>query len=122
MSQEVPFLPQRPEHIPGAFAAAWAARDATAVAALFAPDADFVNVVGLWWHDRAAIERAHAYGLSTFFADSTLSPGVIRVRRLAADSVAVVQCRFTITGQRLPDGGPASPRARRRCSAPACAW
>lgn len=101
-------LPQRPEDIPAAFAAAWAARDAKALAALFAEDADFVNVVGLWWHDRATIERAHAYGLSTFFAESLLMPGVIRTRDLG--EVAVVSCRFTLTGQRLPDGGVAGPR------------
>lgn len=102
-------LPQRPEDIPAAFAAAWAARDAAALAALFAEDAEFVNVVGLWWHDRKAIERAHAYGLGTFFAASTLTPGTIRTRMLGADA-AVVQCRFTLTGQLLPDGGTAGPR------------
>lgn len=101
-------LPQRPEDIPVAFAAAWAARDAGALAALFAEDADFVNVVGLWWHDRAAIERAHAYGLATFFADSTLTPGVIRTRDLG--EVAVVSCQFTLTGQHPPEGGAAGTR------------
>jgi len=101
-------LPRRPEDIPAAFAAAWMARDATGLAALFAEDADFVNVVGLWWHDRAAIERAHAYGLATFFAESTLIPGVIRCRLLG--DVAVVSCRFTLTGQRLPDGAVAGAR------------
>ncbi|MDK3019139.1 SgcJ/EcaC family oxidoreductase [Pseudodonghicola flavimaris] len=101
-------LPERPGDIPAAFAAAWAARDAAALAALFAEDADFVNVVGLWWHDRAAIERAHAYGLTTFFAESQLTPEVIRTRDLGA--VAVVQCRFRLTGQRDPQGRPAGPR------------
>lgn len=85
------------------------ARDAKALAALFAEDAEFVNVVGLWWHDRPAIERAHDYALRSFFADTTQKPGAVRVKRLG-DAVAVVQCRFTLTGQRLPDGGHAGPR------------
>lgn len=102
-------LPQSPQDIPQAFAAAWAARDAAALAALFAEDAEFVNVVGLWWHDRAAIERAHGYALRSFFSQSTLSPGVVRVRRIG-DAAAVVHCRFTLAGQLLPGGGVADPR------------
>ncbi|SDN47084.1 conserved hypothetical protein [Lutimaribacter pacificus] len=102
-------LPTEPGDIPRAFAAAWMARDARGLAALFAEDAEFVNVVGLWWHDRAAIEKAHDYALHSFFADTDLKPGTIRVRTIG-DDVAVVQCRFTLTGQRLPDGGAAGPR------------
>ncbi|WP_235857919.1 SgcJ/EcaC family oxidoreductase [Marimonas lutisalis] len=94
---------EHPENIPHDFARAWMARDAQALAALFAKDAEFVNVVGLWWHDRAAIERAHDYGLRVIFAQSTLSPGTVRVKRVG-DDVAVVQCRFTLCGQTLPDG------------------
>ncbi|MBD3678980.1 MAG: SgcJ/EcaC family oxidoreductase [Rhodobacteraceae bacterium] len=95
--------------MPHAFARAWAARDAGALAALFAEDADFVNVVGLWWHDRAAIEKAHAYGLSTFFRNSVLKPGRVKLRMLGPDA-AVVQCRFTLTGQIAPDGSEAGAR------------
>ncbi|MEO0999646.1 MAG: SgcJ/EcaC family oxidoreductase [Pseudomonadota bacterium] len=102
-------LPDRPEALPAAFAEAWMARDAAALAALFAEDADFVNVTGLWWHDRAAIERAHAYGLSTFFRASTLRVGAVRTRPLGPDH-AVVTCRMTLTGQIAPGGGPAGPR------------
>ena len=98
-----------PEAIPARFAAAWMARDAGALAALFAEDAEFVNVVGLWWHDRKAIQAAHAYGLRRIFAESELKPGAVRVRMIG-DAAAVVQCRFTLTGQSLPDGGRAGPR------------
>ncbi len=52
-----------PQDMPRAFADAWAARDAAALAALFAPDPDFVNITGIWWQDRDAIEKAHDYGL-----------------------------------------------------------
>jgi len=93
----------RPDEIPDLFAEAWNRRDAPALAALFASDADFVNVVGLWWRKRADIERAHAYGLNTFFRDSVLSPGRVAVRYLG-DTVAVIHVRWRLTGQRDKDG------------------
>ncbi|QQA41832.1 SgcJ/EcaC family oxidoreductase [Pelagovum pacificum] len=102
-------LPASPGDLPVAFATAWAARDASALAALFAEDADFVNVVGIWWEDRAAIEKAHAYGLRTIFADSRLQVGRVKVRMLGKDH-AVVQARLILTGQTAPDGGPAGTR------------
>jgi uncharacterized protein (TIGR02246 family) len=98
----------KPEDMPRAFAAAWAARDADALAALFAQDADFVNVVGLWWEDRDAIRKAHHYGLSTFFRASRLTVGRVKVRDLG--ETAVVHARMVLTGQLAPDGTEAGTR------------
>ena len=97
-----------PEDFPAAFAAAWAARDAAALAALFSEDADFVNVVGIWWENRAAIRKAHDYGLGTFFARSRLSVGRVKVRRMG--NVAVIHARLILTGQIAPDGSAAGRR------------
>ena len=91
-------LPARPEDIPAAFAAAWEARDAAALAALFAEDADFVNVVGLWWRNRGDIERAHHYGLTTFLRASELSARRIEVKRLG-ETLATVHVRWRLRGQ-----------------------
>ena len=99
-----------PEDIPAAFVRAWMARDAAALAALFVPDADFVNVVGIWWEDRDAIQRAHHYGLTTFFAKSRLVLGRVKVRRLGAHH-AIVHARLRLTGQVAPDGSEAGPRS-----------
>lgn len=107
-----------PEEIPRAFVTAWNARDPDAIAVLFAEDADFVNVVGIWWEDRAAIRRAHAYGLERIFPDSTLRLGRVKVRhlsegdsggeagsasgerpRVAAGGTAVVHARMTLENQ-----------------------
>lgn len=85
------------------------ARDAKALAALFVEDADFVNVVGIWWEDRSAIERAHGYALGSFFSQTRLSPGRIKTRMLGEDA-AVVHCRFHLSGQTAPDGTKANPR------------
>lgn len=97
-----------PEAVPALFAEAWAARDADALAALFSEDADFVNVVGLWWEDRRAIARAHRYALESFFAESRLSVGKVKLRALG--DVAVVHARMTLTGQKAPDGSAAGRR------------
>lgn len=103
-------LPDTPEGIPHAFAAAWNARDANAIADLFDANAEFVNVTGLWWHDRDAIRRAHAYGLSRIFSQSTLRLGALRTRMLA-QTIAVVHARMTLTGQTGMAGEP-EPGAR----------
>ena len=97
-----------PGEMIGRFVEAWMARDADALAALFAPDADFVNVVGLWWHDRAAIRAAHDYGLRGMFAASTLRAG--RTSRRDLGDVCVLHARLHLSGQVTPDGRPAEAR------------
>lgn len=100
----------RPERIPEVWAAAWNRRDPETLAALFDEDAEFVNVVGLWWHDRDSILEAHRYGLSVLFSESTLSLGRVTVKRLRED-VAVVHARMRLTGQ-SPVGEVERPGAR----------
>lgn len=101
----------RPENVPVVFVEAWNRRDADTLAALFAADADFVNVVGIWWQDREAIRKAHAYGLTRIFQHSTLRLVRVKVRRLG-DAVAVVHARMTLSGQAAADGV-AAPGVRR---------
>ena len=43
------------------FANTWNRHDMPAFGALFADDADFVNVGGQWWKGRREIQRRHAY-------------------------------------------------------------
>ena len=78
-----------PRSIAEEFAAAWNAADPVAVAALFVEDADFVNVVGLWWTTRQQIHDNHAYGFRHMFPDTVMVLERVRVRELEAD-VAVV--------------------------------
>ncbi len=98
-----------PEDIAGAFQKAWMARDGHAIAALFVEDADFVNVVGIWWEDRDAIAKAHDYALKSFFAETRLVVGRVKTR-LLGESAAIVQARMTLTGQLAPDGREAARR------------
>ncbi len=106
-----PYSPlDTPESIPAVFVEAWNRRDPDKLASIFDEDAEFVNVVGLWWHDREAIRRAHAYGLERIFDRSTLRLGVTRVKRLS-DDVAVVHARMRLEGQ-TPVGEVANPGTR----------
>ena len=87
-----------PKEIPARFEEAWNERDANKLAALFDEDAEFVNVVGLWWHSRKDIYKAHEYGLRVIFKDSTLSQGKTTIKYLS-DSIAVVYARFWLRNQ-----------------------
>jgi uncharacterized protein (TIGR02246 family) len=88
----------RPEDVPTLFAEAWNRRDPDALASLFDSQAEFVNVTGLWWHDRASIRKAHAYGLERIFNASTLTVDELRVKRVSGD-VAIVHAVMTLSGQ-----------------------
>ena len=95
--------------VAGAFDSAWNRHDIKALAALFAPDADFVNVVGMWWKNRNEIEAAHVYSHSTFLRNSALSGTVESVKFLGPD-VAVVHVLWELKGQVEPDGSVGQPR------------
>jgi uncharacterized protein (TIGR02246 family) len=101
--------PQSPQEVAHGFAEAWDRGDADGLAELFAADADFVNVVGLWWTRREQIRRNHAYGFTHIFPGSTMSVDRLRVRELG-DEVAVVHVRWSVEGQVDPRGGPAPDR------------
>ncbi len=92
-----------------AFVKAWKAGDADAIGNLFADDADFVNVVGLWWTSRTAIRKAHKYGFERIFRSSKLTVETVTERRLG-DDVAVVHARWQVSGQVDPDGKPVDSR------------
>lgn len=99
-----------PEQIPRNFAKAWNRRDPAALAALFDDDADFVNVVGLWWRDRDSIYQAHKYGLEVIFNESAVRVGRVEVKYLS-DDIATVHARMTLSGQ-SPIGETLAPQMR----------
>lgn len=98
--------PTHPAQVAEGFAEAWNAADAAALAELFAEDADFVNVVGLWWTSRRRIRAAHEYGFRRIFAGSQMHLDEVRVRELG-EGVAVVHALWTLTGQSPAPGGEA---------------
>ncbi|AZN96179.1 SgcJ/EcaC family oxidoreductase [Mesorhizobium sp. M9A.F.Ca.ET.002.03.1.2] len=97
------------EDAASAFADAWNRHDMGDFAALFADDANFVNVVGMWWKSRTEIERAHRATHETMFRDSRLEGVVSSVVELAP-GLASVHYTWTLTGASAPDGSPAGTR------------
>ncbi|MCP8999341.1 SgcJ/EcaC family oxidoreductase [Pseudarthrobacter sp. RMG13] len=74
-------MPRNPREIAEEFAAAWNAVDPEALAALFVEDADFVNVVGLWWTNRHQIRENHAIGSHQFHSHPPTERRVARRKR-----------------------------------------
>lgn len=96
-------LVDTPESIPRVFVEAWGNRDADKLAALFDEDAEFVNVTGLWWHDRNAIQKAHAYGFERIFDGSTLRIVQVKVKSMSHD-IAVVHAKVRLERQTAAAG------------------
>jgi uncharacterized protein (TIGR02246 family) len=88
-----------------AFARCWNAHDMAAFAELFAENAQFVNVVGLWWRGRQEIREAHAFSHATMFRQSTLRIEETSAR-FVAPQLALVRARWTLRGHVSPDGTP----------------
>jgi uncharacterized protein (TIGR02246 family) len=85
------------------FMAAWSASDATALASLFAPDADFINPWGTHASGREEIKAFYAGAFSMGYAGSRGEGDLIAVRDLG-DGVAVIDGRWRITGAKNQDG------------------
>jgi uncharacterized protein (TIGR02246 family) len=101
---------RKPEDVLDRWTGAWNRRDAEALANLFVEDAEFVNVVGLWWHDRSAIRAAHQYGFDYMFSRSHMRFTHVQ-KRLIGEAGAVVVAKWELEGQTGPDGEPAGNRA-----------
>lgn len=94
------FFAKTPEQIPVLFMNAWNKGDAVGIANLFVEDAEFVNVVGLWWHERYAIWKAHDYGLRVIFPNSTLEIRQVRTK-IQSNEIATVHVRMKLSGQSM---------------------
>ena len=87
------------------FAECWNRHDMNAFADLFSADAEFVNVVGLWWKGRAEIKAAHEFTHQTLFKNSRLTIAEV-VTRFPAPPIAIARCRWKLEGHVTPDGTP----------------
>jgi uncharacterized protein (TIGR02246 family) len=97
---------QETEHvlaIVSAFAETWNQHDIRAFADLFAPDAEFVNVVGIWWKGKESIRRAHEFTHSSMFKHSRLSILATEIR-FPAEQIAIARSRWSMTGHASPEG------------------
>ncbi len=96
-------------HVVNAFADAWNHHDMEAFASLFAEDAEFVNVVGLWWKGRAEIRKAHERTHATIFKASRLTVLETAVR-FPLPQLAIARSRWHLEGHVGPDGQALDPR------------
>ena len=88
-----------------AFAETWNRHDMKAFAQLFAADAEFVNVVGLWWKGRTEIQQAHEATHATIFKNSRLRIIETTVR-FVSPQLAIARSRWRLEGHGTPDGTP----------------
>jgi uncharacterized protein (TIGR02246 family) len=91
------------------FGAAWNEHDMARFGELFARDAQFVNVVGLWWHGRVQIQAAHEVTHRSLFHASELALSDIAVRFPLPD-IAIARCRWVLSGHLSPEGSALPPR------------
>lgn len=82
---------------------AWNRHDMRALDALFTEDAEWVNIVGMWWRGRAAVGQAHAAFHDTMFKDVPMRLEVDSVHTLAPDVLATV-ATLTMGDYTTPDG------------------
>ena len=88
--------------------AAWDRDDAKGMAAVFAPDADFINPFGRVAKGRAEIEKLFAEEHATFTRGTHFGITQETRRRLSAEA-AIVDWDLELSGVKGPDGGPAPP-------------
>jgi uncharacterized protein (TIGR02246 family) len=81
----------------------WNRHDMKKFAALFTEDAQFVNVIGLWWRGRSEIQKQHEALHATRMRNSHLVSIETSVQLLRPD-VAVVHTRWQLTGDTGIDG------------------
>jgi uncharacterized protein (TIGR02246 family) len=91
------------------FAECWNRHDMKAFADLFAANAEFVNVVGLWWKGREDIFQAHKFTHATMFKSSRLTLLDTAVRS-PQDGIAIARTRWRLEGHTAPDGSALPPR------------
>jgi len=93
-----------------AFAECWNRHDMNAFAELFAPDAEFVNVVGLWWKGRQEIRKAHEFTHATMFKNSRLTLSDVSVR-FPVTGIAIARSCWVLEGHASPEGAPLPARS-----------
>lgn len=97
-------LHQHVEALLNRWADAWNAADASAIATLFREDAHWINVVGMHWIGRPAIERAHSVNFDLMFRGVEQSLEAIESIVPIAGGVVSVVARWSIGAFTAPDG------------------
>ena len=86
-----------PDDFSRSFVLGWGGRDAAALAALCADDAEMLTLTGLWCEGRPRIQEILQAELDGAFAQSRLVTGKGRLRPLGPGAAVLTQ-RFVLTG------------------------
>jgi uncharacterized protein (TIGR02246 family) len=86
-----------------AFVDDWNRHDMKEFGSLFTDDAQFVNVIGLWWHSRAEIQEAHEALHATRMRNSHLVATESAAHLLGPDAAVLLQ-QWQLTGDTGIDG------------------
>ena len=89
----------------------WNSHDMAMYAAQFAEDADFVNVLGMHWQGRAAIEQTHVELHRKIFRNSSLTMLNCTLRSIAP-TVVLAHIHWEMTGHETPPFAPFTPVRR----------
>ncbi|SET71229.1 SgcJ/EcaC family oxidoreductase [Hymenobacter actinosclerus] len=73
------------------------------MAAYTTPDVSWVNIVGMWWRGRPAVQAAHQQIFDAMFKPDTFTPGELTIRAVTPD-VALVNLRTHVGAFYPPDG------------------
>lgn len=92
-----------PEDFPRHFAAAFGAQDATALAALIAPDGSAQTLTGAWAETRAEAEDAFRAEAAGIFARAKLVTGKGTLTPLGP-ALTLLRQRFVVSGAVAEDG------------------
>jgi uncharacterized protein (TIGR02246 family) len=85
------------------FEKGWNSHDMDIMFQAFTPDADWINIVGMWWRGKTDVRRAHQAYHETFFKQTPYHIEAMQVRFITADTaIAVVKWRKGAF--RAPDG------------------
>jgi uncharacterized protein (TIGR02246 family) len=82
---------------------AWNTHDMKALDKLHPDDAEFINVVGMHWHGREAVNKAHTIFDKIMFHNTRMKTDSIETRALGAD-YAIVVWISTLDSYKTPDG------------------
>jgi uncharacterized protein (TIGR02246 family) len=69
----------------------------------FTPDADWINIVGMWWQGKPDVKRAHQAYHDTFFKQTPYHIEAMQIRFVTADT-AIAVVRWRKGAFRSPDG------------------
>ena len=85
------------------FETGWNRHDIDAMFQAFTPDAEWLNVVGMWWQGLQDVKRAHRVYHETLFANTSFNIDQIHVRLVTRDT-AVAVVRWNKGSFLAPDG------------------